>query len=146
MNTQENQFLYKEKINEGKNEFQANKEIKELEYSQKSFKILYKENKALKIMLKNKEKQIEKMKVNSFKLLRQDPKPIKEIQSRSYSGTLKHMGRILNHMEVGKHYMKKELARDLCMSGEDLNAVLYFLNDHKLVNFEFPVNGGVIRK
>jgi hypothetical protein len=145
----ENQYLFKEKINEGKGEIQARKEIQELEYSQKSFKILYKENKTLKIMLKNKDIELAKLRKVSFKSLRESPlqKANKEVNNKkSYEGTLKHMGRLLNHMEIGKHYMKKELASDLCIDNLTMNSILYFLNDHHLVTFEFPVNGGVIRK
>lgn len=150
MKTSENQFLFKEKLNEGKGEIQARKEIQELEYSQKQFKIMYRENQALKIMLKNRDMEISKLKVKSFKSLRQDSplvKANKEVNKpKNYEGTLKHMGRILNHMEVGKHYSKRELAADLCMDTTAMNSILYFLNDHHLVNFEFPVTGGVIRK
>ena len=142
MNTQENQFLFKEKIIEGKGELQAKKEIERLEISQKDFKKLWYENKSLKKEIESLNKQLANKKGDNFK------KSFASLTqpTRVYEGDFKHLGRLLNHMERGRKYLRKELAQELCMNGEDLNACLYFLNDHKLANIEFLREGGLLMK
>jgi hypothetical protein len=138
----ENQFLYKEKVSEGKSSKLALFEIKSLESQQKALKLLWREKeKLVKENLKLK-KRIDESVKNSFKELRK-PEPL---VPKEYTSDLKYLGRIINHMKSNKHYMKKELSEELCISLENLNACLYFLDEHKLMELEFPYKGGVIRK
>lgn len=66
---QENQFLFKEKLMQGKSEKQAIGEIKKLQNYQKAYKILWKENQDLKKQVKKKDKDISKLKQKCFQAL-----------------------------------------------------------------------------
>jgi len=145
VNKQEDTFLFKEKAyTEGKGEIQARKEIVAFENSQKQFKALWLENERNKKEIAKMEKTIKELKEENFKL---SFKKLgrKEVPERECSGSFNHCNRILHNMEVGKHYMVKELCNELCMTGQDLNDVLYFLEKNNFIKIERPIHGGLIR-
>jgi hypothetical protein len=144
MNKEENKFLFKEKAYiEGKGIIQASKEIKELKFSQKEFRILYNENLRNKKEIERLNSEVKNPKQKNFK--ESFKSLFKKEEPKIYSGSLKNLSRIINFMEKEKRYPIKELCNELCMGNVELKGCLTWLNEYKVLKLEYPNVGGVIR-
>jgi hypothetical protein len=139
--SQENQFLFKEKISEGKGEIQAKKEILSLQEHQRAYRTLW-----------AKYQSLEKENVKLLNLIAKTKKEtfrenFKQISSkdRVYAGDLKHLRRIIHFMQIDKHYTLKELAEELRLATSNVRPLLDFLSEFKIIELNFPINCGVIR-
>jgi hypothetical protein len=145
MNTQERQYLFREKRAEGKNEMESNKEILDLIHAQKLFKKMKNEMKSLVTEIKKLEAKNEKLnnkikekKSQEFlKNLGQGEERIKEIKNGNHKvPTIHHVNRILNFTEVGKGYTKSDLAVELRIPSTLVEVALNFINRTTTSKFE----------
>lgn len=149
MNTQERQYLFREKRAEGKNEMEANKEIKDLIQAQRLFKKMKKEINSLVNEIKKLEKENSKLKekVKEEKNQRmldrlkyQKDTPSIQVETKSNGNhkvpTTHHINRILTFTEVGKQYTKSDLAMELRIPSTLIEVALNFINRTTTSKFE----------
>ena len=138
MQSCEKQFLVKEKECEGIARTKAWMQVTDLEQKERIFKTLYREKINLERTLETKEKEIDRLKQELFKLKfnkdsNQEPVRIKEVVKR---GGINFLRRVISSMEIGKIYTRTDLAEELCMSKYDLDECLRFLEENKLIKLD----------
>jgi regulator of replication initiation timing len=149
MNTQERQYLFREKRAEGKSEMKANAEIMDLIQAQRLFKKMKVEIKSLVNEIKKLEKENSKLKekVKQEKNQRmldrlkyQKDVPMVQVESKSNGNhkvpTIHHINRILNFTELGKTYTKSDLAKELRIPSTLIEVALNFINRTTTSKFE----------
>lgn len=142
MNTQESQYLFKEKIRDGMSIVEAKDEIEFFKESQIEFKNLKREIKKLNTELINKDKEIEelknKVKENKNKNLIEGLGLTgkKEVEHSSKGATLTNIKRIIKFTEVGVTYTKSDLGKELMFPTTVVEEILDFLNKYTKVKFK----------
>ena len=135
MDKSERQFLFGEKIAEGKGEFKANQEIKSLQDHEKAFRILFREKKQLELITSKLEKENKTLKEKIFKL--NFNKQTKPEEPRELNGSIGHLKRILRFMEAGKRYTRSSLGKDLMIPTPEVKELMKFIIDNKIMNVSF---------
>ena len=141
-NSEENQYLFKEKILEGKGEIKAIAEIKHLRNSLKDYRILWSKYQSL---VKENARLEKELKLNKNKKFKESFRTITTNTNKIYGGDIAHMRRIINHMPINKRITLKNLAAELSMAPDNLRSILEFLNEYKILEIKFPQEGGAIR-
>jgi hypothetical protein len=152
MNTEEKQYLYKEKISGGKTDIEASQEITDLIKAQKLFRKMKIEMKSLNNHISKLEKEREKFKEKAKdeknkRLLEKlkNQKDVPQVQfEKHYNGkqpTLIHASRVINFTEVGKEYTRTDLSTMLAVPTSVSELVLNFLNRYTNTKFEKLLGG-----
>lgn len=149
MKNSEVQVLVKQKSEiEKKPLNQVFQEIRNLKESQKEFNLIKQENKSLKLKLENKEKVInnlkeqlnkEKKKIFNLTLEKDIKKDTEENvlkESNSKHANVFHLKRILNYLEENPKVIKTRIKEGCCISYEQLNSGLMFLERVNLIKQE----------
>ena len=143
MKSEEKDYLFHEKIKDKSREMAYN-EIKELEHSQKQFKMLNKELKRKDKLILKLENQIAKLQKTNFKNLKLIPedknlKKVKEIKaSTNGRATIKEINRVMCLIESEKEVKLTDLAKVCIIQPKVLKGILKFLIKYNLIE---EVNG-----
>jgi hypothetical protein len=135
MQQAEKDFLLKEKKIEGKNNYQAYKEIGSLEEYQNAFKILKKMNIKLNKEVEKLQKKLKDANSKVFKLkFEKDSKGSIDInKDKRNNGSINQLIRIVNYMKEGKEYSKSELAKQILITVSEADRWLNVLIKYKLL-------------
>ena len=140
MKSAEKQYLFSEKLLDGKTEQEASKEIKSFIDHEKAFKILYRENKVLKRKLERAEIKIQKYKQESFRnnlsKLRKEPKVKESKGVKEVRGSMFHLRRIINLMPKDIKYSKSKLGKELLIPGNEVELCFNFIIEYKIFPLE----------
>jgi hypothetical protein len=136
MHSEEKRFLVQEKETNGISEIQAWKEVKDLEKSEKAFKILWHEKKALENKYNKLLKEYDSLKGKVFKLRFELDKSKKQGNQKEITTTIKHFNRILNFMEKDKPYTRTDLARELLIKTSEVESWLNLMIKYNIENIE----------
>ena len=160
MNTQERQYLFREKRSEGKDDMKANQEIMDLIQAQRLFKKMKIEmkylTKTISTLEKDNEKLKNKVKEEKNKRRLENLKNQKDFTSQVVNETLEknnkckqatinHASRVINFTEVGKEYTRTDLSRMLVIPIGIAEMLFLFLNRYTIAKFE-KLPGGRYRR
>ena len=154
MNTQESQYLFKEKILDGRTNKEAAMEIEEFKYSQIKFNELERELKKKDTIIKNLNKEIELLNKKSSNhkndilkagLGLSGKKEVEHKVVETKGATLNNIKRVIRFMVADKEYTKTELGMELIIPSNVVEEIIEFLN--KYTTIKFDINGSCfIRK
>jgi len=132
MKQEEEQVLFREKVNEGKTEREAFDEIETLKQSQIKFKVQEKELKHLRNRVEKLEKQNNDLK-NKLLVKNLQPKVEQKIELK-LNGNFLILKRMIRNMDKSKFYSIKELSKEMCCGAESIKASLIILKELNLIN------------
>lgn len=147
----ETQYLFQEKVRDGKTNSEAYSEVEFLKESQIEFKNLKRENLNLKKKIESLNNQIIKLeldisKKNNKNLLEglgiKSKVEHKVIETRG--ATLSNIKRVINFIEIGKSYTKSDIAKELMFPTTVVEEIIDFLNRHTDIKFKI-VGGRYVR-
>lgn len=137
MKSGEKEYLVNEKEQAGISRDAAWKEVKDLEEKEKVFKVLWNDKRRLERDNIKLEKELKIERARNFRLKfaldsKKKVEPVKEI-----NGSVNHLRRILNFMEVGKVYSKSSLSEELVMKPNEVADWLKLIMDYKLLEIKY---------
>jgi hypothetical protein len=143
MNNQESQYLFKEKVLDGRTNKEACIEIEEFKYSQIKFTELERELKKKETIIRHLNEEVESL---NKKLSKQKNETLKsglgltgkkEVEHKVERGaTLLNIKRVIRFTEPDKDYMKSDLAKGLFMPSTVVQEIIDFLNAYTNIKFE----------
>lgn len=162
MESEERRYLFKEKINDGKTEQIASKEIDDLINSQKMFNrlrgqinILNKKIENMGLKNKNLKEKLNKAKKKEFLLEIGKKSSVTKIKNKDNSNnsipsnyrrtSLLHTKRLIHLTEIGKEYTLTDLSKNIGLKPSETKEILSFLNNYSKITFNINPNGGIIR-
>lgn len=147
----ETQYLFQEKVRDGKTNSEAYSEVEFLKESQIEFKNLKRENLNLKKKIESLNNQIIKLELDISKKNNKNLLEGLGIKSKvehkvieSKGATLNNIKRIINFTEVGNSYTKSDLGKELMFPTTVVEEIIDFLNRHTDIKFKI-VGGRYVR-